>query len=231
MSQDGKAPENSRAVRTAPRRPVPRSGPTQITARTRLPRDFPERRNRPAARTSRQAGLSYGSADSPSVRLFPGRTDCTRFPNRRFGNSYFYPSDYSGLPLFILFCLIPLWHKSAQAIYVLSFGLYGHRFLFRLSPPLFPRRVPVKAFRKRHTERIPEKRAHRDNPADGMEPADAHSMQTRHPEIQRRSRRVHSYYETGTSDIRRPTDFPLQPAYRHRGRETPDKENPGCRDG
>ena len=218
-------------VSDPPRRPVPRSGPTQITARTRLPRDFPERRNRPAARTSRQAGLSYGSADSPSVRLFPGRTDCTRFPNRRFGNSYFYPSDYSGLPLFILFCLIPLWHKSAQAIYVLSFGLYGHRFLFRLSPPLFPRRVPVKAFRKRHTERIPEKRAHRDNPADGMEPADAHSMQTRHPEIQRRSRRAHSYYETGTSDIRRPTDFPLQPAYRHHGRETPDKENPGCRDG
>lgn len=51
-----------------------------------------------------------------------------------------------------------------------------------------------------------------------MEPADAHSMQTRHPEIQRRSRRAHSYYETGNSDIRRPTDFPLQPAYRHRGR-------------
>ena len=144
MSQDGKAPENSRAVRTGPRYPIlpgVRSlapAPTQITARTRLPRDFPERQNRPAARTSRQAGLSYGSADSPSVRLFPGRTDCTRFPNRRFGNSYFYPSDYSGLPLFILFCLIPLWHKSAQAIYVLSFGLSGHRFLFRPIAPSFP---------------------------------------------------------------------------------------------
>lgn len=59
-----------------------------------------------------------------------------------------------------------------------------------------------------------------------MEPADAHSMQTRHPEIQRRSRRAHSYYETGTSDIRRPTDFPLQPAYRHHGRETPDQGEP-----
>lgn len=111
----------------------------------------------------------------------------------------FYPSDY-----------------TATAFYL------GYRPLFP-----FPRRVPVKAFRKRHTERIPEKRAHRDNPADGMEPADAHSMQTRHPEIQRRSRRAHSYYETGNSDIRRPTDFPLQPVYRHRGRETPDKETPG----
>lgn len=59
-----------------------------------------------------------------------------------------------------------------------------------------------------------------------MEPADAHSMQTRHPEIQRRSRRAHSYYETGNSDIRRPTDFPLQPhtaiaAGKRRTRRTP----------
>lgn len=114
----------------------------------------------------------------------------------------FYPSDY-----------------TATAFYL------GYRPLF------FHAASPVKAFRKRYTERIPEKRAHRDNPADGMEPADAHSMQTRHPEIQRRSRRAHSYYETGNSDIRRPTDFPLQPAYRHRGRETPDKETPGCRNG
>ena len=62
----------------------------------------------------------------------------------------FYPSDY-----------------TATAFYL------GYRPLFP-----FPRRVPVKAFRKRHTERIPEKRAHRDNPADGMEPADGLSAST-----------------------------------------------------
>ena len=218
-------------VSDPPRRPVPRSGPTQITARTRPPRDFPERQNRPAARTSRQARLSYGSADSPSVRLFPGRTDCTRFPNRRFGNSYFYPSD-SAYPYLFYFASYRFGIKALRrsmfypSDYTATAFYLGYRPLFPV-----PRRFPVKAFRKRHTERIPEKRAHRDNPADGMEPADAHSMQTRHPEIQRRSRRAHSYYETGNSDIRRPTDFPLQPAYRHRGRETPDKENPGCRDG
>lgn len=62
----------------------------------------------------------------------------------------FYPSDY-----------------TATAFYL------GYRPLFPV-----PRRVPVKAFRKRHTERIPEKRAHRDNPADGMEPADGLSAST-----------------------------------------------------
>ena len=65
-----------------------------------------------------------------------------------------------------------------------------------------------------------------------MEPADAHSMQTRYiPKYSADPAELFPYYETGTSDIRWPTDFPLQPAYRHHGRETPDKENPGCRDG
>ena len=57
-----------------------------------------------------------------------------------------------------------------------------------------------------------------------MEPADAHSMQTRHPEIQRRSRRAHSYYETGTSDIRRPFRFNRHTAItagKRRTRRTP----------
>ena len=95
------------------------------------------------SRTTEQTGCKNVTTSRAFLRLrrFPF---CPPFPrtNRLHAISespireFIFLSVGFGLPLFILFCLIPLWHKSAQAIYVLSFGLYGHRFLFRLSPPL-----------------------------------------------------------------------------------------------
>ena len=93
-----------------------------------------------AAESCRDASRCFGRGGACvfSRRGSQG-SPCPAFPCRDGGmpiREFIFLSVGFGLPLFILFCLIPLWHKSAQAIYVLSFGLYGHRFLSRLSPPL-----------------------------------------------------------------------------------------------